>query len=88
MNRPRRRFPLFSIYGHFPKLDVADASLVCVNKRAQVSTREILVFNFTAAAEERNAENVLVLRDPAVAQRYGAEWDRLWKESEELKARY
>ena len=23
MNRRRRRFPLFSIYGHFPKLDVA-----------------------------------------------------------------
>lgn len=31
-------------------------------------------FNFTASAEARNAENVLVLRDPAVAQRYAREW--------------
>jgi phosphatidylserine/phosphatidylglycerophosphate/cardiolipin synthase-like enzyme len=45
-------------------------------------------FNFTAAAEAKNAENVLVLHDPAIAARYGAEWDRLWEESEEMKARY
>jgi phosphatidylserine/phosphatidylglycerophosphate/cardiolipin synthase-like enzyme len=45
-------------------------------------------FNFTASAEARNAENVLVLRDLAVAQRYGKEWERLWAESEEMKARY
>ena len=44
-------------------------------------------FNFTSAAEERNAENVIVLRDPALAQRYGQEWDRLWAESEAMKAR-
>ena len=45
-------------------------------------------FNFTRAAENSNAENVIVLHDPAVAQRYGQEWDRLWAESKELKARY
>lgn len=45
-------------------------------------------FNFTAAAERSNAENVLVLHDPAVARQYGREWGRLWGESEELKARY
>ena len=45
-------------------------------------------FNFTASAEARNAENVLVLRDLAVAQRYGKERERLWAESEEMKARY
>lgn len=45
-------------------------------------------FNFTAAAESKNAENVMVLRDPAVAERYAREWDRLWGESEEMKARY
>jgi len=44
-------------------------------------------FNFTAAAEKSNAENVIVLHDPAVAQRYGQEWDQLWAESEEMKAR-
>jgi phosphatidylserine/phosphatidylglycerophosphate/cardiolipin synthase-like enzyme len=45
-------------------------------------------FNFTASAEARNAENVLVLRDPAVAQRYAQESERLWGESEEMRARY
>lgn len=45
-------------------------------------------FNYTAAAESHNAENVLVLHDPTVAQRYGQEWDRLWAESEEMKPRY
>jgi phosphatidylserine/phosphatidylglycerophosphate/cardiolipin synthase-like enzyme len=45
-------------------------------------------FNFTHAAEFSNAENVLVLHDPEVAERYGREWDRLWGESEELRARY
>ncbi len=45
-------------------------------------------FNFTATAESRNAENVVVLHDPVVAQQYGREWERLWSESEYLKARY
>jgi hypothetical protein len=35
-----------------------------------------------------NSKNVLVLHDPAVAQRYGQEWERLWAESEDLKPRY
>jgi phosphatidylserine/phosphatidylglycerophosphate/cardiolipin synthase-like enzyme len=46
-------------------------------------------FNFTAGAEHKNAENVIILHgDPAVAAKYAAEWDRLWGESEETKARY
>jgi phosphatidylserine/phosphatidylglycerophosphate/cardiolipin synthase-like enzyme len=45
-------------------------------------------FNYTAVVEAKNAENVLVLHDPVVAQRYGEEWDRLWAESEEMKPRY
>jgi phosphatidylserine/phosphatidylglycerophosphate/cardiolipin synthase-like enzyme len=41
-------------------------------------------FNYTTAAEEHNAENVLVLRgDPAVAGQYEVEWSRLWAESRE-----
>lgn len=44
-------------------------------------------FNFTAAAEARNAENLLVLRDmPQVAARYEAEWQRLWAESRDYGA--
>jgi len=45
-------------------------------------------FNYTAAAESRNAENVLVLHDAAIAAQYGKEWERLWAESEPVKARY
>jgi phosphatidylserine/phosphatidylglycerophosphate/cardiolipin synthase-like enzyme len=50
------------------------------------ATVELGSFNFTAAAEKHNAENVLVLRDPAVAERYAAEWERLWRESEVIPA--
>lgn len=45
-------------------------------------------FNFTTAAESRNAENVLVLHDANVAAKYGEEWDRLWAESETMQPRY
>ena len=45
-------------------------------------------FNFTAAAEKKNAENVLVLHDPEIAARYGGEWSRLWNESEAMNPRY
>ncbi|HEV3342736.1 MAG TPA: phospholipase D family protein [Pirellulales bacterium] len=31
-------------------------------------------FNFTTAAEQHNAENLLVLRDPSLADRYAANW--------------
>jgi phosphatidylserine/phosphatidylglycerophosphate/cardiolipin synthase-like enzyme len=52
------------------------------------ATVETGSFNYTSAAEHHNAENVLVLHDPAMAQRYGLEWDRLWGESEDMKGRY
>jgi hypothetical protein len=47
------------------------------------------IFSFTASAERRNAENVIVLHAPAVAaQQHGQEWERLWKESEGMTARH
>ena len=33
-------------------------------------------FNFTAAAQNHNAENLLVLDDPALAAQYKANWER------------
>ncbi len=33
-------------------------------------------FNFTAAAQNRNAENLLVISDPAVAAQYRDNWRR------------
>jgi len=31
-------------------------------------------FELTDSAEERNAENMVVIRDPALAKRYAANW--------------
>lgn len=39
-------------------------------------------FNYTKSAEERNAENVLVLDNPNIASKYTTEWQRLWDESQ------
>lgn len=52
-------------------------------------TLETGSFNYTASAAERNAENVLVLRnEPQVAAIYEREWNRLWNESRPYEARY
>jgi phosphatidylserine/phosphatidylglycerophosphate/cardiolipin synthase-like enzyme len=40
-------------------------------------TLETGSFNFLAAAEARNVENVLVLHDAALAQQYEQHWERL-----------
>ena len=49
---------------------------------------ELGSFNFTKAAEEANAENVLVVRhSPQVAATYLADWQRLWDESEDVNGR-
>jgi phosphatidylserine/phosphatidylglycerophosphate/cardiolipin synthase-like enzyme len=50
-------------------------------------TAETGRFNFTASAEARNGENVLVLHDPG-AGLYRREWERLWGESEPAALRY
>ena len=46
-------------------------------------------FNYSAAAADKNAENVLLLRDvQEIAQQYSQEWQWLWKEAQEAKPRY
>lgn len=46
-------------------------------------------FNYTSSAAQRNAENVLVVRNaPAIAAQYDAEWRRLWHEGTELDPSY
>jgi len=46
-------------------------------------------FNYTAAASQRNAENVLVVKDaPDLAESYFAEWQRLWNEGADLRPSY
>lgn len=44
-------------------------------------TLELGSFNYTQSAEERNAENVLVIRnEPQVIGDYAAQWQKLWSE--------
>jgi phosphatidylserine/phosphatidylglycerophosphate/cardiolipin synthase-like enzyme len=38
-------------------------------------------FNFTKQAEEKNAENLLIVRDPEIAAQYTANWERHSKHS-------
>ncbi|MEJ8859930.1 phospholipase D family protein [Variovorax robiniae] len=46
-------------------------------------------FNYTSSAAQRNAENVIVVRNaPAIAAQYDAEWRRLWSEGSELAPSY
>ena len=41
-------------------------------------------FNFTASAEHRNAENVLVIKNnKQLARKYEQDWQRLWDEGED-----
>lgn len=39
-------------------------------------------FNFTKAAEEHNAENLLILKDPELAKRYMENWQLHSRQSE------
>jgi phosphatidylserine/phosphatidylglycerophosphate/cardiolipin synthase-like enzyme len=44
-------------------------------------------FNFTKAAEESNAENLLVIHDPKLAQKYEANWQEHLEHSEPYAGR-
>ncbi len=56
---------------------------VMVIDRARVITGS---FNFTRAAEDRNTENLLVLRDATLAAAYAANWERRREASEPYRA--
>lgn len=50
------------------------------------STVETGSFNFTKAAEIKNAENLLVIRNaPTIAAKYAKQWQRLWDEGEDYR---
>ena len=44
-------------------------------------------FNFTKAAEEHNAENMLVIRDTTIAEKYTSNWDKHVEHSEPYTGR-
>ena len=54
-----------------------DAAHAIAHNKVMVIDGETVItgsFNFTKSAEERNAENLLVIRDKALAARYDANW--------------
>jgi phosphatidylserine/phosphatidylglycerophosphate/cardiolipin synthase-like enzyme len=59
------------------------------NKIMVIDGYEILTgsFNFTKAAEENNAENLLVIQDAALATEYAENWQKHLKHSESYPGR-
>ena len=47
-------------------------------------TLELGSFNYTRSAEEKNAENVLVLHSKKATKDYSNQWQMLWEEADEL----
>ena len=46
-------------------------------------------FNYSSAAVDKNAENVLLLKNvPDIARRYTEEWNKLWNEGLDVKPNY
>lgn len=55
-----------------------DAKHAVAHNKIMIVDDEVVItgsFNFTKAAEENNAENLLVIRDKAIAERYTANWN-------------
>ena len=64
-------------HGIDPMIDFQPA--IAHNKVMVIDRRNVITgsFNFTTAAQKRNAENVLiVLDDPAIAEAYAANWQQ------------
>lgn len=54
-----------------------DDKHVTAHNKLIIADGEVVItgsFNFTGQAEEQNAENLLVIRDKAIAQKYAANW--------------
>jgi len=67
-----------------------DAAHAIAHNKVMIIDDEIVItgsFNFTKAADERNAENLLVIRDKKLASRYIENWQLHNEHSEPYKSR-
>jgi phosphatidylserine/phosphatidylglycerophosphate/cardiolipin synthase-like enzyme len=67
-----------------------DAAHAIAHNKVIVIDEEIVItgsFNFTKAAEEKNAENLLVIRDKKLAERYTENWQEHERHSEAYTGR-
>jgi len=67
-----------------------DAAHGIAHNKVMIIDRETVItgsFNFTKAAEEKNAENLLILRSKELAERYIANWEKHKQHSQEYRGR-
>jgi phosphatidylserine/phosphatidylglycerophosphate/cardiolipin synthase-like enzyme len=65
----------FLVHGGLPTL--IDAKHAIAHNKIMIIDGQTIItgsFNFTKHAEEDNAENLLVIQDPALAEKYAANW--------------
>ncbi|OGX14069.1 MAG: phospholipase [Omnitrophica bacterium RIFOXYB12_FULL_50_7] len=82
------------LHGKGSKLDLlADAGIpAMIDTKHSIAHNKVMIidgitvltgsFNFTNAAEDKNAENLLVVRDKTIARKYRNNWDKHQKHSE------
>ncbi len=82
------------LHGKGSKLDLlVDAGIpVSIDTKHAIAHNKVMIidgvtvltgsFNFTNAAEDKNAENLLVVRDKAIARKYRNNWNKHQKHSE------
>lgn len=67
-----------------------DAAHAIAHNKVMVIDGQVVItgsFNFTKAAEESNAENLLVIRDTDLAGKYAANWENHLRHSERYEGR-
>jgi phosphatidylserine/phosphatidylglycerophosphate/cardiolipin synthase-like enzyme len=67
-----------------------DAEHAIAHNKIMVIDKETVItgsFNFTKAAEEHNAENLLILNSKELAKMYIENWNKHKKHSEEYRGR-
>jgi hypothetical protein len=75
---------------HAGILTLIDAKHAIAHNKIMVIDGETVItgsFNFTKAAEENNAENLLVIRDKAIAEKYTSNWDIHGEHSEKYEGK-
>lgn len=66
-----------------------DSSHAIAHNKIMIIDRDVLItgsFNFTKAAEEKNAENLLIIKSREMAQYFLNNWERHREHSEEFKS--
>jgi len=62
-----------------------DAQHAIAHNKVMIIDSETVItgsFNFTKAAENNNAENLLIIKSPELAKKYISNWERHWKHSD------